>query len=207
MKNRCAIKANEQQPTPFIEVLLIDDEPQRAEALIKRLNGQGYRVLGHLESSNQLSRHVERLRPDIVIIEMDHPDRDTLESMALMHRDHPRPVVFFAETDSDSSTIKAAINAGVSAYIADGLKPDRVRPIIDSAIAQFEQFQSLRQQLDQTRIKLADRSLIDKAKGLLMKHQNCDEDQAYSTLRKLAMDRSQRIAEVAADVIQILQRL
>lgn len=207
MKSSRTTNANQQQAASVMEVLLIDNEPQRAKALIESLNGQGYRVLDHLENSDRLSHHVKRLRPDVVIIDMDHPDRDTLESMAVMHRDHPRPVVFFAEADSDSLTIKAAVSAGVSAYIADGLKPDRVRPIIDSAIAQFEQFQSLRQQLDQTRTKLADRSLVDKAKGLLMKHQSCDEEQAYSTLRKLSMDRSQRIAEVAIDVIHILQRL
>ena len=190
-----------------LDILLIDDEPQRAEALLQCLRGQPYRVLDHLTSTQNLSQHVERLRPDIVIIDMDNPDRDTLESMAALNREHPRPVVFFAEAESDSNTIQAAIQAGVSAYIADGLQPERVRPILDAAIAQFEQFQSLRNELQQTRTELADRKQIDQAKALLMKHQDCDEEQAYKTLRKLAMDRSQKLGEVARDVVGILKRL
>lgn len=192
---------------PCLDILLIDDEPQRAEALIGTLRAQGYRVTEHLCSAAGLSGHVERIRPDIILIDMDNPDRDTLESMSAVHRDHPRPVVFFAEAESDSQTILAAVKAGVSAYIADGLKPDRIRPIIDAAIAQFETYHSLRRELEQTRTELAGRKQIDRAKALLMKHQGCDEDQAYRTLRKLAMDRNQKIGTVAADVIKVLEAL
>ncbi len=189
-----------------LKVLLIDDLPERAELVIKMLREQGCPVLCHLENPQDLAGHVARLCPDIVIIDMESPDRDTLESMAAMNRSHPRPVVFFAENETDSRTIQAAIKAGVSAYIADGINPDRVRPVLDAAIAQFEAFHSLRLELEQTRTQLADRKLIDRAKGMLMKHQDCDEDQAYRTLRKLAMDRGQKLGDVARDVIHVLQQ-
>ncbi len=189
-----------------LNVLLIDDLPERADQVTEMLRAQGCTVLCHLQHPQGLADHVARLRPDIVIIDMESPDRDTLESMAAMNLSHPRPVVFFAENETDSDTIQAAVRAGVSAYIADGLTPDRVRPIIDVAIGQFNAFQSLRIELEQTRTQLSDRKQIDRAKGLLMKQQSCDEEQAYRTLRKLAMDRSQKLIDVARDVIQILEQ-
>lgn len=190
-----------------LEVLLVDDLSERAQALMSALTEQGYRVVCHLEHAGDLYQHVERLRPDIIIVDMDSPDRDTLASMAATSRDHPRPILFFAEADNDGATIQAAVRAGVSAYIADGLNIERLRPILDAAIAQFDSYHALRQQLEQTRTQLADRKLLDQAKALLMQHQECDEDAAYRTLRKLAMDRSQKINLVARDVIRVLQAL
>lgn len=188
-----------------LNVLLIDDEPIRVNALEKALNTLGHHVVCHLPNTTDLNKHVEENHPDIVIIDMDSPNRDTLESMATMSQNNPRPIVFFAEQQNDRRTMAEAINAGVSAYIADGLQPDRVKAIMDTAIAHFDAHSLLREELEKTRNQLAERKTIEKAKGMLMKHQGCDEEQAYQTLRKLAMDRGQKITDVARNVIEVLQ--
>ena len=188
-----------------LNVLLIDDEPDRVKALEEALHALGHHVVCHLQNTSDLNKHVEENHPDIVIIDMDSPNRDTLESMATMSQNNPRPIVFFAEQQNDRKTMADAINAGVSAYIADGLQPDRVKVIMDTAIAHFDAHSALREELEKTRTQLADRKTIEKAKGMLMKHQGCDEEQAYQTLRKLAMDRGQKMPDVARNVIEVLQ--
>ncbi len=188
-----------------LNVLLIDDEPDRVNALEEALHALGHHVVCHLPNTSDLNKHVEENHPDIVIIDMDSPNRDTLESMATMSQNNPRPIVFFAEQQNDRKTMADAINAGVSAYIADGLQPDRVKVIMDTAIAHFDAHSALREELEKTRTQLADRKTIEKAKGMLMKHQGCDEEQAYQTLRKLAMDRGQKMPDVARNVIEVLQ--
>ncbi|KEA64535.1 Response regulator NasT [Marinobacterium lacunae] len=190
-----------------LSVMLVDDETERAAMVEQELQAQGYTVVCRLTTTAALRHHVERVQPDIVIIDMDSPDRDTLEHMSVVNQQNPRPIVFFADKDDNPNNIRAAIKAGVSAYIVDGLKPNRVKPILDVAIARFEEFQNLRSELLQTRTELEDRKLIEKAKGMLMKHQGCDEEQAFRTLRKLAMDRSQKLVDVARSVIQVLEVL
>lgn len=190
-----------------LSVMLVDDETERAAMVEQELQAQGYTVVCRLTTTAALRHHVERVQPDIVIIDMDSPDRDTLEHMSVVNQQNPRPIVFFADKDDNPDNIRAAIKAGVSAYIVDGLKPNRVKPILDVAIARFEAFQSLRSELLQTRTELEDRKLIEKAKGMLMKHQSCDEEQAFRTLRKLAMDRSQKLVDVARSVIKVLEVL
>ncbi|MCG6659313.1 ANTAR domain-containing protein [Halomonas campisalis] len=192
-------------PSP-LNILLVDDEVVRAAMVEEALMAEGHRVICRLTSPASLNEMVARHQPDVVIIDMESPDRDTLDSMALLSRENPRPVVFFAD-EHDSDTLKAALKAGVSAYVVDGLVPERVEAIVEVAIARFDAFQSMRQELDRTRNQLAERKRIERAKGLLMKHQDCDEEQAYRMLRKLAMDRGQRIAQVADSVIDILERL
>lgn len=190
-----------------LSVMLVDDETERAAMVEQELQAQGYTVVCRLTTTAALRHHVERVQPDIVIIDMDSPDRDTLEHMSVVNQHNPRPIVFFADSDDSSDNIRAAIKAGVSAYIVDGLKPNRVKPILDVAIARFEEFQNLRSELLQTKTELDDRKVIEKAKGMLMKHQGCDEEQAFRTLRKLAMDRSQKLVDVARSVIQVLEVL
>ncbi|MFE8071051.1 ANTAR domain-containing protein [Marinobacteraceae bacterium S3BR75-40.1] len=186
------------------KVLLVDDEPERARMVCEALAADGYKVIAQRTSAQGLMAAVAQYEPDVVIIDMDSPDRDTLDNMAVLSEHAPRPIVFFAGQDSDRPTIQAAVKAGVSAYIVDGFSASRVRPVVDVAIARFEEFQGLRSQLDETRTALEERKIIERAKGLLMKQHGCDEEQAYSTLRRLAMDRSQRMAAVARDVMTIL---
>lgn len=189
-----------------LKVLLVDDEVVRAAMVEEALVNEGHAVICRLSSPASLNEMVDRHQPDVVIIDMESPDRDALDSMSLLNRENPRPVVFFAD-EHDPENMQAALQAGVSAYVVDGLVPGRVRSIIEVAIARFDAFQSLRSELDKTRNELSERKRIERAKGLLMKHQGCDEAQAYRMLRKLAMDRGQRIAVVADSVIDVLERL
>lgn len=194
------------QPSPPLKVMLVDDQPARAALLEQALRDHQFTVIARLSTAAGLADQVAALQPDIIIIDIESPDRDTLENMAILHRDNPRPVVMFAE-EGDTSTIERAVRAGVSAYVVDGLNPARVKPIVDVAIARFREFQALRQELQETRTQLADRKQIDRAKGLLMKHRDLDEQQAYQAMRKMAMDRGQRLGEVANNIIAVLELL
>lgn len=194
------------QPSSSLKVMLVDDQPARAALLEQALLDHQFTVIARLSSAAGLAEQVAKLEPDIIIIDIESPDRDTLENMAILHRDNPRPVVMFAE-EGDAGAIERAVRAGVSAYVVDGLNPSRVKPIVDVAIARFREFQALRRELQETRTQLADRKQIDRAKGLLMKHRDMDEQQAYQAMRKMAMDRGQRLGEVANNIIAVLELL
>ena len=185
-----------------LKVMLVDDISGRAAILEQALTDAGHQVIARLASAQRLSAQVLAHQPDIVIIDLDSPDRDTLENMSILTRDNPKPIIMFVEQD-DSNTIAEAVKAGVSAYVVDGLNAKRVKPIIDVAIARFREFHALRQELEHTRNKLEDRKLLDKAKGLLMKHRNFNEQEAYHAMRKMAMDRNQKLVEVARNVIDV----
>ncbi len=189
-----------------LRILLIDDFTGRAAILEQALSDAGHRIIARLSSTLDLPQQVHALQPDVVIIDLDSPDRDTLENMSIVTRDNPRPIILFSSQD-DSDTIQKAVRAGVSAYVVDGLSAKRVRPIIDVAIARFREFQAMRIELEKTRDQLSERKLIERAKGLLMKQRGFDEDQAYQALRKLAMDRNQRLIQAAQNVIDIFEML
>ena len=192
--------------TPPLKVLLVDEEPGRAAILERALLDAGYVLVSRLSSADRLAEHVAVSQPDIVIVDIDSPDRDCLENMAVLSRSNPKPVIMFSDEDNED-TIASAIRAGVSAYVADGMNPERVRPIVQVAVARFREFQSLKNELQKTRDQLADRKLIDKAKGLLMKHRNFNEDEAYHAMRKLAMERNQRLVDTARSVIEVFEML
>jgi len=189
-----------------LRVLLIDKERGRSALLEQALQDLGYEVVARLHSEHDLYNKVGMLNPDIIIIDIQSPDRDTLESMRTISQDMPRPIVMFADK-SDSSLIEASVRAGVSAYVVDGLAAGRLKPIMDVAIARFREFQALRTELDKMRVQLEDRKYIDKAKGLLMKKRGITEEEAYHSLRKLAMDRNKRIGEMARDLIALMDVL
>lgn len=189
-----------------LKVLLVDEEPGRAAILERALLDAGYVLVSRLSSADRLAEHVAVSQPDIVIVDIDSPDRDCLENMALLSRSNPKPVIMFSDEDNED-TIASAIKAGVSAYVADGMNPERVRPIVQVAVARFREFQALKNELQKTRDQLADRKLIDKAKGLLMKHRNFNEDEAYHAMRKLAMERNQRLVDTARNVIEVFEML
>ena len=186
-----------------LTVMLVDNEPARAAIVEQALLDNGYKVIRRLENTQNLTRAVQESLPDMVIIDIESPDRDMLENMSQLTRNNPRPIVMFAE-ENESTSMEAAIRAGVSAYVVDGMQPNRFKPILQVAIARFREFQALRLELETVKTQLEDRKLIDKAKGLIMKHQDCDEAAAYKALRKLAMDRSQRMSEVALNVISVM---
>ncbi|WP_148861178.1 ANTAR domain-containing response regulator [Marinobacter fonticola] len=189
---------NDFQP---LRILLIDNDADRAAIVRKALVDEGHDVISQRPDATGLTAAVARDEPDMVIIDMDLPDRDTLENMSTLNAHAPRPIIFFAQEQSDRNTIQAAVRAGVSAYVVDGVQPKHVRGIIDTAVARFEAFQALRTELEETRTALEERKLIDRAKGLIMKRESCDEDEAYRVLQKAAMDHSQRIGQIAERVI------
>ncbi|MCR2746186.1 ANTAR domain-containing response regulator [Limnobacter parvus] len=191
---------------PALKVLLVDEEPGRTAILERALLDAGYVLVSRLSSADRLAEHVAASQPDIVIVDIDSPDRDCLENMAVLSRSNPKPVIMFSDEDNED-TIASAIKAGVSAYVADGMNPDRVRPIVQVAVARFREFQALKNELQKTRDQLADRKLIDKAKGLLMKHRNFNEDEAYHAMRKLSMERNQRLVDTARNVIEVFEML
>lgn len=186
----------------MLKVMIVDEVVERAEVLQQALARAGYEVIAYVPSTFDLHRQVAALKPDIVIIDTDSPDRDTLENLCVVTRDDPRPVVMFTH-DGDSDKIRAATQAGVSAYVVDGMSGERIGPIIDAAVARFEQFHALKRELDDIEEKLADRKVIEKAKGILMKSRNLSEEEAFRVLRKQAMESNSRLADVSRQLIAV----
>lgn len=187
-------------------ILVIDESQQRAVEICTGLIKAGHQVAAVLPSAFELIERIEEIKPDIILIETESPSRDTLEHLGVMNREMPRPVVMFSQ-DGDSGTIRSAIQAGVAAYVVDGFDIDRLKPVVDVAIARFEEHQSLKQELAEASRKLSERKLVDRAKGVLMKARGMDEDAAYAALRKLAMDRGQPLSKAAADVVEMAKLL
>lgn len=185
--------------------MLVDDNPARAAVVENTLTRSGFRVVAVLTTASGLLFQIEQHRPQLIIVDIESPDRDILESLALVNAHNPTPILMFSEAQ-DSDFIRQAINAGVTAYITEGINSAKVKPIIDVAIAQFEAFHALRRSLSDTRRELADRKLIDRAKTLMMAHHRVSEPDAHAALRKLAMNSNQTIAAVAASVIAILAK-
>lgn len=183
-----------------LRILLIDENPERAAVLNEALRAQGYELVARLAPRELSARRVAEIGPDIVIVDMDSPSRDTIESMRQINDDQPRPIVMFVD-QSDAGMIEQAMQAGVSAYIIDGLNVKRVKPILDVAIARFREFQALRDELKKTKATLNERKLIERAKGMLMREKKLSEDEAYAALRKLAMDRQQKLVDVAETLL------
>jgi response regulator NasT len=192
---------NSGEASTSLRVLLIDDEPKRAGMVQEALVVEGYDVVGIFGTGADLLLRVRELVPDIIIVDIDSPDRDTLEDMGRVIREQERPVVMFAQ-DGSVDVIRAAVEAGVSAYVVDGLTPERVRPVVDVAIARFAQFQKLRGELDKAISSLAERKLVERAKGILMKRRQCDEQEAHGLMRKMAMDQKLRLVDIANKIIE-----
>jgi len=186
----------------MLRVMIVDDDREREQILRQALDHAGYEVLATVDSGADLSRAVERTEPDVIIIDLHSPDRDTLEHVILISQDRPRPIVMFS-ADGDADKIREAVRAGVSAYIVNGLAAERIEPIIRVAIARFEALQSLREELADAQMQLADRKRIERAKGILMQQKNMSEEEAYRALRKLAMDRNLKLAEIAEQLINV----
>jgi response regulator NasT len=190
----------------MLRILIIDESRVRAAELCAGLAMAGHQVAAVLPSALDLTAQIEAIRPDVILIETESPSRDTLENLAVMNRDMPRPVILLTQ-ESDASVMRAAFKAGVSAYIVDNLDLARLKPIVDVAIARFEEHQNLKSELAVATKKLSERKLVEKAKGILMKTRGLDEDQAYAALRKLAMERAQPIGKIAGDLIEMAKLL
>jgi len=185
-----------------MRVLVVDESPERAAVLREGLERAGYEVAAALAAPIELLRAVDEVRPDVIIIDTDSPSRDILEHVVIISRDQPRPIVMFASDDAPGA-IRDAMRAGVSAYIVDGLDAARVKSIVEVAVARFDEYQRLRAELAEVNLKLADRKLVERAKGILMKSRGVGEDEAYRMLRRMAMDRGKRLGEIAQQLIDI----
>ncbi len=194
------------EPAAPLCILLVDAVTERADALAQTLAAGGHRVITHHGESGDLATAVARIEPDVVIIDVDTPDRDMLEDMHIIDRERPRPILVFTQ-DDNPDYIRAAVRAGVSAYVVGDLDSRRVLPLLDVAIARFEQFQNLRRELVDARTALADRKPIERAKGLLMKQRGMDEEMAYSALRRMAMERNLKLVELARSLIAAAELL
>ena len=186
--------------------MIVDELPERAMAMEKLLTNLGHTIVVRASAGEDLTALVNRHLPDIIIVDMDSPDRDMLEQMQSINSDHPRPVVMFTD-DDDSHTIQKAVKAGVSAYIVDGLQPLRVMPILETAIARFNEFQSVRNELEKTKNTLEERKLIEQAKGIVMKQSDYDEETAYKSMQKIAMSRNMKLVDLARSIIAAAELL
>jgi response regulator NasT len=189
-----------------LRIMLVDSFPERTTTVEEALSAAGHQVVARVMAGGDLAADVAAVSPDVIIIDIDSPDRDTLEHMRTISRERPRPVVMFTN-DDNASTIRAAVRAGVSAYVVDGLHASRVLPVLEVAMARFEEFQAMRDELEQTRSTLAERKLVEKAKGILMRQTRMDEEAAYKAMRKMAMDRNIKIIDLARTLIAAAELL
>jgi response regulator NasT len=187
-----------------LTILVIDENPDRAAVVERGLVEAGYTRVAKIGASVNLVSRIQALAPDVIIIDLENPDRDTLEQMFQVSRAIQRPIAMFVD-QSDSDTIRAAVEAGVSSYVVDGLRQDRIKPIVEMAISRFAAFDTLRRERDEAQAKLADRKTIEKAKGLLMKRKGLEEEEAYALMRRTAMQQNRRLVEIAESVITAFQ--
>jgi two-component system, response regulator / RNA-binding antiterminator len=177
-------------------------EAERSRALRIGLLESGYNIVAVLPADVFLPDRLAQIAPDMIIVDAESQARDTLEHVVLATREARRPIVLFTD-DEDTSHVGAAIAAGVTAYVVAGMAPDRVKPVLEVAMARFEHEEGLRRELADARTELSDRKRIDRAKALLMNRHRLSEEEAYARLRKTAMDRGLRLAEVAQRFIDV----
>lgn len=189
-----------------LRILLIDEDAARALELRCALDGAGYETVGIVTPKDDLIATVRDSAPDLIIVDMESPSRDTIEDMRRITADRPRPIVMFVD-QSDDATTAEAMRLGISAYVIDGLNPGRVKPILDVAVARFAEVQKLRRELEQAKTDLADRKVIERAKSVLMRSRDLPEEQAHRLMQKLAMDQNQRLVDVAQTVLALAQLL
>lgn len=189
---------------PLLTVLIIDDDMDRAEAFRTALKGTPYTVKHLAHTSVSLLKEVEKTEPDIILIDIESPNRDTIESLSTISAYNPKPVVMFSEQE-EPELMRDSIKAGVSAYVSGDTTPDRAKFILDVAVARFNEFQGLKAELSDAKQKLESRKWVDQAKALLIEKQGMSEQQAYAAIRKMAMDNGQKMEDVAKNLISMMQ--
>jgi response regulator NasT len=188
------------------KIVIIDESPVRAAILEEGLREAGYERITLVSEMTELARRVYALDPDVILIDLENPSRDVLEQMFQVSRAVRRPIAMFVD-QSDSAMIQASVDAGVSCYIVDGLKKERVRAILDMTISRFNAFSSLERELGEAKSALAERKIIDRAKGILMRQKKLTEEEAYGLLRSAAMNNGRKLADVAQSVVTAAELL
>lgn len=183
-----------------LSIVVVEEDRDRAISIVDALRASGEYDVHVIGNASGLARKIAAFLPDVVLIDVDDPTRDMLEELTLASGPLDRPVAMFVSGGA-SGLAKAAVEAGVSAYVVDGLQPERLSPILEAAMARFQMSRQMRTELAETRRALEERKVIDRAKGLLMKARGIGEDEAYALLRKTAMDQGRRVAEVAEALV------
>ena len=185
---------------PELSILIIDENRIRASIIEEGLRDAGHTLVGVIHDVNEVGRTIERTKPDVIFIDLENPKRDTLEHFFSLSRAVQRPIAMFVDR-SDKEAMQSAIDAGVSAYVVDGLRQERVKSILDMAISRFNAFSRLERELEEARGALEERKVVDQAKGLIMKSRGVDEATAYTMLRKAAMNGNRKIVDVAESLV------
>jgi two-component system, response regulator / RNA-binding antiterminator len=182
------------------KIAIVDESPIRAAILEEGLREAGFTDVVRIDEMQSLLSRIYALDPDVIVIDLENPSRDILEQMFQVSRAVRRPVAMFVD-QSDAASIQASVDAGVSAYIVDGLKKERLKPILDLCISRFNAFAKLQDELDRTKSALEDRKVIERAKGILMKLKGLTEDEAYVLLRSTAMREKKKLGEIAQSIL------
>ena len=185
---------------PSLKIVIVDESPVRAAILADGLREAGFTQVIRIEETANLLARIYSIDPDVVLIDLENPSRDVLEQMFQVSRAVKRPIAMFVD-QSDSASIQASVDAGVSAYIVDGLKKERIKHILDLCISRFNAFARLQAELESTKTALEERKVIDRAKGILMKARNLSEEEAYALMRRSAMNENRKIAEIAQSIL------
>ncbi len=189
-----------------IKIVVVEPDRDRACEIIDALSEGGWGDATVLAETTSLARRLSEIDPDLVLIDLAHPSRDMLEQLSLASDARGRPVAMFVDQSDDEMT-KAAIAAGLSAYVVDGLQKARIKPVLETAIARFQMMSQMRSELDAAKQALEDRKTIDRAKGLLMRARSVNEDEAYNLLRKTAMDQGRKVIDVAQSLVTAAELL
>lgn len=180
----------------------LHEQAERGKALRIGLLEAGYNIIASLPADLYLPERIAQLQPDMIIIDAESDARDVLEHIVISTRDERRPIVMFTEDDT-TSTMEAAMEAGVTAYIVAGLQSERIKPVLDVALARFRQEQKLLTELSDTKLKLAERKVVERAKGVLMAKHKLSEEQAYQKLRSMAMNKNLKLSEIAQRLLDV----
>ncbi|MEM9784450.1 MAG: ANTAR domain-containing protein [Pseudomonadota bacterium] len=191
---------SQRQQSQRLRIAVIEKDRERAHQVVDALSDAGDYEVSVIGDETGLARRLSSLDPDLVLIDVVNPSRDVLEELALASGPLERPVAMFVERTDDRLTAQA-IEAGMSAYVVDGLHKDRIKPVLDAAIARFNMVSRMRRELEATKAALAERKTVDRAKGLLMAARGISEEEAYALLRRTAMDQGRKIGDVAAALV------
>jgi response regulator NasT len=187
-------------PPSDLSILVVDENRIRAAIIEEGLRDAGHRRVHVLHAINDVARTITEIAPDVIVIDLENPDRDRLEHFFSLSRALKKPIAMFVDR-SDTAEIESAVEAGVSAYVVDGLKKERVKAILDMAISRFNAFSRLSRELEQARSALEDRKIVEQAKGILMKNRGLSEAEAYALLRRTAMSQNRKIVDIAQSLI------
>jgi response regulator NasT len=188
------------------KIVIVDESPIRTAILEEGLRDAGFTGVTHIGEMHNLLARIYALDPDVILIDLENPSRDILEQMFQVSRAVRRPIAMFVD-QSDAESIHESVEAGVSAYIVDGLKRERIKPILDLCISRFNAFARLQDELARTKSALEDRKMLDRAKGVLMKLKGLTEDEAYVLMRSTAMREKKKIGEIAQSIVTASEML